>query len=332
MSKKSNPTLIGAFVVGAVTLLAAGVAVFGGAELFAKRERYIAYFPDKIQGLRRGSNVTMNGSQIGFVSKIVLLVNRDTWESTSAVEVEILPDSWLVTQGGVAIGSGREIDIPHDELVNEGGLRAQLQTESLVTGQLLVDMTFQPNTTPVMRAGPDSPHPEIPTIPSNVQQILAGIQHWVHKLSEDFDAEEAARHVRRILKGLDELANSEELRQSLAGVNSLINREETQQLTVSLQATLKELRSAADDAGVLFRNADGSLDTDLKPVIERMAATLDEARRALAAAAFQLRGESPQVYRLTESLKEVEAAAVAVRDLMDYLQRHPEALLQGKKQ
>ena len=46
MSKESNPTLIGAFVVGATVLLAAGVAVFGGAELFATRIVYVAYFAE----------------------------------------------------------------------------------------------------------------------------------------------------------------------------------------------------------------------------------------------------------------------------------------------
>jgi paraquat-inducible protein B len=330
MSKKSNPTLIGAFVVGAVTLLAIGVAVFGGAELFAKRELYVAFFPEQTQGLRRGSNVTMNGSQIGFVSRIVLLINKDTYESTTAVVMEILPESWLVTQGGIAIGSGRETDIPLNDMIFKGGLRAQLQTESLVTGQLLVDMTFQPNTEAVMRGGPETQLPEIPTIPSNVQRIVASIQQWAHRLSENFDADETARRVQDILKGLDELANSEDLRQSLAGASSFINRQETQELTASLEATLEEFRSAAADAAALFRAADGSLDADLKPAIERMVATLDEAKGALAAARFQLRGESPQVYRLSESLSEVEAAARAVRDLMDYLQRNPEALLQGK--
>ncbi len=60
MSKKSNPTVIGGFVVGAVLLLAVGVALFGGAELLAKRTIYFAYFGDDTQGLRVGSKVVMN--------------------------------------------------------------------------------------------------------------------------------------------------------------------------------------------------------------------------------------------------------------------------------
>ncbi len=151
MSKKSNPTLIGAFVVGATALLALGVAVFGGAELFAKRDVYVAYFTEKVQGLRVGSNVTMNGVQIGYVSGMVLIVNSDTFQSTTAVTMEIRPESWVVIQEGIAIKRGQADKVPLEKIIKVGGLRAQLQSESLVTGQLLVGMTFQPDTEAVMR-------------------------------------------------------------------------------------------------------------------------------------------------------------------------------------
>ena len=69
MSKKSNPVMIGGFVVGAVVLLATGVALFGGSELFAKRYNYVAYFEEQTKGLRVGSNVILNGVRIGYVSE-----------------------------------------------------------------------------------------------------------------------------------------------------------------------------------------------------------------------------------------------------------------------
>jgi len=332
MSKKSNPTVIGAFVVGAVVLLAGGVALFGGSELFAKRAIFVAYFSENTQGLRKGSNVTMNGAQIGYVSDTVLLINKDTFESITAVTMEIRPESWLVVSAGVALGSGLETSMPLDELIQVGGLRAQLQTESLVTGQLLVDITFQPDTTPVMRGGDKPPYPEIPTIPSNVQRIVASIQRWINDLTKDFDPAEASSRLQSIIRGLDELANSQDLREALAGANTVINREATQQLSASLQSTLDALGNAASDAGSLLRNADARLDTDLKPLIERIAGTLDEAQGALAAAKFQLRGDSKQGYELGAALREVEAAARAMREFLDYLDRNPEALLRGKKQ
>jgi paraquat-inducible protein B len=307
------------------------VAVFGGAELFAKRDVYVAYFTEKVQGLRVGSNVTMNGAQIGYVLGMVLIINSDSFQSITAVTMEIRPESWVVMKEVVAIERGQADKVPLEEVIKVGGLRAQLQTESLVTGQLQVDVTFQPDTEAVMRGGTNPPHPEIPTIPSNIERIITNTQQWLHNLTDDFDAKEISLRIQSIMRGIDELANSQELRESLTGADKLINKEETQHLSASLQEAIAEFRGAASDAGSLLRNADASLDTDLKPLIEKIDSTLDEAQGALAAAKFQLRGESVQVYQLGETLREVEAAARTMREFLDYLDRNPEAVLHGKK-
>ena len=91
MSKKSNPVMIGGFVVGAVVLLATGVALFGGSELFAKRYNYVAYFEEQTKGLRVGSNVVLNGVRIGYVSEIALLIDETRFETMTRVTLEILP-------------------------------------------------------------------------------------------------------------------------------------------------------------------------------------------------------------------------------------------------
>ena len=333
MSKKSNPTVIGAFVVGAVLLLAIGAILFGGAELLAKRNIFVAYFTEDTQGLRVGSNVMMNGVHIGFVSNMALLIDRDNFESETEVTMEILPESWVLTHDGVPIEDRQISEISHEELINRGGLRATLQSESFVTGQLLIDMRFRPETAPVMRGGENAPYPEIPTIRSDIKEALANIKNWMTDFGENVDPEELADRINGILRGLDELVNSQDLRESLAGIDAIINKEDTQELTATLQATLKEFSSAASDAGSLIRNADTKLDTvELKPVIERLVATLDEAEATLAAAKFQLRGESVQSYQLGTTLKEIEGAARAMRELLDYLERNPEAILQGKDQ
>jgi len=333
MSKKSNPTVIGAFVVGAVLLLALGVALFGGAELLAKRDIYVAYFTEDTQGLRVGSNVMMNGVHIGFVSSMALLIDRDNYESETEVTMEILPESWVLTQDGVPIGDAQNSKVPYDEIINKGGLRATLQSESFVTGQLLVEMRFRPDTEPILRGGDHAPYPEIPTIRSDIKEALANIKNWMTAFGENVDPEELADRVNGILRGLDELVNSQDLHESLAGIDAIINKEDTQELTATLQVTLNEFSSAARDAGSLIRNADAKLDTvELKPAIDRLVATLDEAEATLAAAKFQLRGESVQSYQLGATLKEIEGAARAMRELLDYLERNPEALLQGKDQ
>jgi len=331
MSKKSNPTLIGAFVVGAAVLLAVGVALFGGSELFAKRHIYVAYFTENTQGLGVGANVMINGVRIGYVSGVALLVDAGTFESKTEVTFEIMPDSYIVTLDGVVIGTGMDASVSHEQLVEEVGLRALLHVESFITGQLLVELDSRPDTEVRWRGGADPRYPEVPTIPSQSQEMLAKVRAFIGDMGEGFDVKMIGQYVEDTLKGLDELSNSQDLRESLAGLNSIINMNETQELTTTLQATLNEIRSAAGDAGILLRNTDTKLDS-LKPVIERIVVALDEAQATLAAARSALSGESVEAYQLGTTLREVEGAARALRELLDYLERNPEALLRGKEQ
>ena len=331
MSKKSNPTVIGAFVVGAVVLLFVGIALFGGAELLAKRHTYVAYFTQDTKGLRVGSNVTMNGVVIGQVAKMALIIEQDTWSSKTEVTIEVFPENYIAMSEGEIVGQGPASVVSHEELINVGGLRATLAAESFVTGQLLVDMSFRPGTVPILRGGDDPPYPEIPTTPSRIQELLAKVQTWAADLSEHFDVEQFAKNLQNSLQGVDELANSTDIRETLAGINTLTNRPETQNVTATLQEALRKIDSAAADAGSLMRNADSKLDSDIKPAIARLNAALGEAEQALAAAKEQLSGESVQAYQFGEALREVEGAARAMREFLDYLDRNPEAILRGKK-
>jgi paraquat-inducible protein B len=328
MSKTSNPTLIGTFVVGAAVLLAVSVAIFGGSELLAKRQIYVAYFTENTQGLRAGSNVVLNGVRIGHVSAVALIIDAKTFSAETEVTIEILRDSFIVTDGGEIVGVG--LDDSYKTIIVDAGLRAALQVESFITGQLLVELDFRPETEPVLRGGDDPPYPEIPTIQSQTQEMLAKVQTLIGDFGEAFDIKKIGEQIENTLEGLSELTNSEDLRESLAGINSIINRNETQELTASLQATLKDLRSAASDASTLLKNGDAKLES-LQPAIDKLVVTLDEAQATLAAAKLALQGESTQVYQLGSTLREVEAAARALREFLDYLEQNPESLLRGKQ-
>ncbi len=332
MSKKSNPTVIGAFVVGAVALLAVSVALFGGSEYFAERQYYVAYFDEDSKGLRVGSNVLLNGVRIGFVSEIALLMDEETFASITRATLEILPDTFFVTKFGKIMGTGRRDVVGHQVLVEEGGLRAQLASQSILTGQLVVSLSLRPETEAVMR-GVDPEYPEIPTVPSGTAELVNKLQSFAADLGKNLDVEDIGARISGILKGVDEVANSEDLRNMLAGASEIINDDDTQQLTASLRASVDEIRATAADASSLMRNADGQLEilaADLKPAVGRLSSVVVEAEQTLAAAKEQMRGESTQMYQLEATLIELEAAATAVREFFDYLERNPEALLSGK--
>lgn len=331
MSKKSSPTVIGGFVIGAVGLLVVAATLFGGAELLAPRSTIVAYFVEDTKGLRVGSNVVMNGVRVGQVEEMSLIVDRANFGSVVEVTIDIQPDSFAT------VAENEELDLhpelAFDQFVNRGGLRASLEAESFVTGQLLVELEFRPDTQAVLRGGDDPPYPEVPTIPSEVQELMQKIRTWTAKLAEDVDLEEMGARVESILAGFDELVNSEDLRDALKGVNSIVNDEDTQELTATLRAALDEVRIAATDAGALLRNADGRLDAvEIGGVVDRVVALLEQAESTLDAAEYMLRGESSEVYQLAATLKEVEGAARALREILDYLEQNPEALLKGKSQ
>lgn len=333
MSRRSNPTVIGAFVVGAVILIAGGFAIFGGAQVFAEKNRFVALFDEPTNGLRVGANVLLNGVRIGYVSDIDLLIDQDDFESVTQVTLEILPDDFVIVKDGKPVGDD-DSEIDHDVLVGEAGLRATLEVESFVTGQLRVELLFRPDTIPIRRAV-DPPYPEIPTIRSNIQELLNKVQSWFTDIQENVDFGALSQRLEDLLDGIDQLVRSEDLRRSLAGISRIVNSRETQQLSESLLTALEELEDASEKAGAFFENADEGVEvlvSDLLPVVETLDIAVTEAKQLFALARTQLRGESDQFYRLGSALDELERASRSVREFFDYLERNPEALLRGKSE
>ena len=138
MSKKANPTLIGVFVVGALVLAVAGVLVFGRGNLFSEKRRYVLFFDESIKGLTVGAPVMFRGVPIGSVTGIKLCFDSQDMSMATPVFIETEPDR-IQRIGERPLASRilekrRQKEIM-DRLIQKG-LRAQLQTESLVTGRL----------------------------------------------------------------------------------------------------------------------------------------------------------------------------------------------------
>jgi len=331
MSRQANPTVIGAFVVGAIVLIAGAFALFGGAQIFATKNQYVAFFDEPTNGLRVGANVLLNGVRIGYVSDIDLLIDPDNFETDTRVTLEILPED-ILTRAGGSIVDDADYGLDHDVLINQAGLRATLAAESFVTGQLRVELQLRPETEAVMRSV-DEVFPEIPTITSNIQELLNKVQNWFADIRDNVDFADISEQVNLLLKGLNELVYSNDVRGTLSGINRLINDDEFQQLAASLQLTLTELRTASISANELFQQADSGVDllvSDFQPVLRNLNAVLVEAERTLELAKNQLSGDTAQVYQLSQTLDELQRAASSVREFFDYLERNPESLIRGK--
>jgi paraquat-inducible protein B len=335
VSKPTSPTLIGAFVLGAVFLLVVAVLVFGGTELLTRKAFLVSYFPDSVKGLRTGSNVVLRGVRVGYVKEIRLegRIDNDGETLTTLVEVvmEVEPASFALFARGERLEQEQLARIPAKKFV-DAGFRAKLGVDSFVTGQLLVELDFNPETEAIFR-GEDPPYPEVPTIPSDVQQALERVQQFLGQLSEKVDIDRLLGDVQGIASGLNALANSDDLKQALAGASRLTNTD-VPALIESLRDTTNQLQQVLRRTGELVEHVDARVDPiaeEIVPTIRRLQSVLASGESTLQAATRQLKSDSTLALEVGATLEEVQGAARAVRVLLDYVERHPEAFLRGKE-
>jgi len=320
MSKKSDPAVIGIFVLGALALTIIAALLFGGSDALKKKATYVSYFSGSVKGLRVGSNVLFRGVRVGYVTDIKLIASLDSLETSIPVIYEIDPDKFRFMQGDVTVSvqdyEAEQVSI--DQWI-QAGLRAQLDSESFVTGQLMIELDFQPDTEAVFE-NRAIPHPEIPSVTSGITQAIEDAQRFVSELQKEIDVEELSAKIGSILDGVDELANSEELRRTLTGLDQLVNSEDTQQIPEELLGAVASTRTLVD-----------KLDGEVVGVVKGLASTLAQAEALLSAASAQIDDESMLSVQLSSTLTEVSDAARSIRVLADYLEQHPEAIIKGKK-
>ena len=172
MSKSANKTLIGAFVVGALALLVLAIAVFGSGKLFQSSSRYVLFFEGSISGLSVGSPVMFRGVPVGRVTEIRLTGDLGKMVFQTPVFIELTKNKSAETFIDDEVDDDNAQEYL-DRLVAHG-LRATLATQSLLTGQLMIEMDFYPKTQLpyiIDKAKDYDGVPEIPTIPSKLDNI-----------------------------------------------------------------------------------------------------------------------------------------------------------------
>jgi len=186
MSQKANPTLIGAFVFGAIIIAIGAVLYFGSADLFSKKQAYVTYFQQSVNGLGVGSNVKYKGVTVGKVTKVQLKFQGASEPPIVKVLYEIDTNN-LLNKYGLSINlTDRKT---HDKAV-EAGFRAKLDFESLFSGHLFIALDFYKDATPVvLHEELSSGVFEIPPQPSDIEAILGDLTKAIGNLgSIDFSA------------------------------------------------------------------------------------------------------------------------------------------------
>jgi paraquat-inducible protein B len=313
MGRKANPALIGAFVVGAVALAVAGVLAFGSGRFFKRTTPFVLYFPGSVDGLAIGAPVKFKGVEIGAVTDIQISLGEVATNDVR-IPVFIAIDIDQLTERGAHLPAADARENVRQAV--ERGLRAQLNAQSLLTGLLFVQLDLRPDEPAVFVLAPDSPIPEIPTIPTTLQQAQMAASQIVARL-ENVDLARLVTSLTTAVEDVDRLVNTPELR---AAVESL----------PATMANLNQTITAVRDLSTRLDGGTTPLLKSLQATSERTGVALEQARTTLETARQALEPGSPLQAQLGDALGEMAGAARSVRMLADYLERNPSALLRGR--
>jgi phospholipid/cholesterol/gamma-HCH transport system substrate-binding protein len=318
MAKRVSPTAVGAFMISAIALIVAAVLVLGSGKFFHARHQFVCFFGGSLNGLKVGAPVKFRGVKIGSVTAIRLHVPgqprvTDVEAHSAALPVFIeLDEDQLASLGAVRkFGSTRVL-----KAFIARGLRAQLVTESLLTGLLYVDLDFHPGMQPKFVLPPGSKYREIPTVPTSFEEIQQKAFQALAKLDKiDFNA---------LVTSLTGAADA---------ARSLVNSRNLQDTIVQLRQTAISMQAAMNGiSGSTKRlNANlGPLMASLKKTADQASLTLAQSRATLNAVNGTLDSDSPLGYQMIQTLQKLSQASAAMTDLADYLHRNPSALIRGR--
>ncbi|MFA6900730.1 MAG: MlaD family protein [Desulfurivibrionaceae bacterium] len=319
MSRQANPTLIGAFVLGAIFLGTLAILRLAGGQWFQERRQHVLYFEGAAQGLQVGSPVVFLGVKVGTVKRIQLGLDAEKRRFMVPVTIEVEPNM-------VQTPVGEQVDLRDRNTIRQlvvRGLRARLKTQSLLTGQLYVDLDFYPDKSARYVAN-DPEVSEIPTIPTAVEELASKLERFP---MDTFLTDLAA------------------ISQSL---NKILSSEATKKIPVRLEATLSHLQSLSarldSDGGAVLTEMSAALEAVRTAMVKvggaadagtPMLASLGKASEELAKTAQTLQGlageESPTVQHLNTALREMTRAARVLRLLAETLEQQPAAVVQGKR-
>jgi paraquat-inducible protein B len=309
---------------------------------------FVAYFPGSVKGLRIGAPVTFRGVTIGEVSQIRLY----SLDEDMTVEIPVIfsIDPQNFHNLGPRPEPDEETDQEHMNKVIEMGLRAQMQLQSIVTGQRMINLDYFPNT-PVRLLGEKGIDlgddiVEIPTIKTIEQEI--------GRTLEDIPIGELAESLQNSMKGIERLVTSEEFskslhyfKQTMKEARNLVRHvdQKVDPLFADVDHTLKDAQTmlrdvnrqvdplagsimqTSEDARKLVNNINKQvrpIQTDLANIAKSLLATLEEVDGLVSE-------NSEFRYQIDTFLREIALAARSLRSFADYLERNPDALIRGKQ-
>ena len=270
---------------------------------FHRHVSLVAYFQGSVAGLAPGAPVTMLGIRVGEVTSVDLRYNPEKDALEVPVHFDVQPERIAMSAEAAKRGPLKNAQI----LVNRG-MRAQLATANLLTGQQEIALVFVPNAPPAT-IRTENGAIVVPTSPGSLSGITQSAAALLDKINR-MPFEQIGENLNATLAGLNAMANGPALRDSLT----------------SLQATLASAQHAIQklDQGISPTLAD-------LPVIAQDLRTLLARTTMLVASTENGYGANSKFYRdLDRLLLQTNDVLQSVRALSDLLTQEPNALISGR--
>jgi len=225
--------------------------------------------------------------------------------------------------------------------VNGMGLRAQLQLQSLLTGQLFINYDFYPDI-PIRKIGLEKKVYEIPTIPTTLQMLTETLEHIVNEIRK-VNFQEIVDNIAQTAKGANELINSADMRESVVNLNAALQDmqgfiRKAEALTGKVNGRMDTMADSFETTMSETRKLVHNIDNRVEPLSSDMQNTLEAVRASfvhaeqLLAEVQKMIAENSELRRdIVTTLESMADASRSLEELADYLQQHPESIIKGKK-
>lgn len=351
---KVDPRLIGFFVVGAVILCVAAILFFGPGGFLADTKRYVVFFESSVKGLSIGSPVRFRGVKIGQVREINIKFREQDMGFYIPVVIELelkkieadgsskgMFDTLMTTVQG---------EDPISPLV-AAGLRAQLQLDSLVTGQLFINLDMFPEA-PAAKFQTHSEYPQIPAVTSSLEELTRTFEDLPLQLLADklIQTAEGAQRIftsESLHSGLEQLDPvMSALNQLLASLNQTMpplvaqlekalshSQHTLNRIDQNLELVLKEAQQTLTVAQSTIKSMENQL-VPLSEIIGQSMHSVDQAASDVSTTMQHYRefidGDSPLLRQLSLTLQDLNRTMRSMRYLADEIERDPQILLRGR--
>jgi paraquat-inducible protein B len=314
---------VGAFVLGAIALVLGTVLLLSGRDWFERRERFSLYFPGtSVRGLNKGAAVTFRGIKVGEVVEVTALA---TGQPSPPVQIEVvieLVGEVIEAPPGVARPFSATSATEFAQEFAAKGLRGRLMSQSLLTGQKYVDFDILPQDPPRI-SGIRPRYPELPTTPTAMEKLGDKAEGFMDKLA-DLPLDQMLENFRKTLESARTLLDSPDLHGALAGAR---------RATEKMPPALEDLRAAVADARRLMDTLGGetrSTASEARETIRAAREALDRVDATMETLETTLAGTDDARVKAAQTMEELDRTLKALRNLVDYVQTHPEAVVLGK--